>query len=271
LTLTLWTSAAVAADAEKRKVGDPERLYLALGGYAVAMDSTVRLSGGGGVAADLDLESILGLDDKRNTGRLDGYWRFAPRHRLDFAYFYSSRNGLRSLAEGFDWGGVRYDVDAEVRSEFDSQYLKAAYRFAFINDNRIEVGLSAGLATFSLDTTIEGEGTVLVDGQPTGPTAVQRRKGSVVAPVPNVGFYAGFKLVPSLVLRQSFEYFALSASEWSARYTELRIALDWEFVPHWAFGVGWDETTLKYNESDETSLRVDSSFDGLVVFFSYSR
>jgi len=260
--------------AEEKSAGDHpsggSKFFIAVGGYVTQLSGNVSASGSGAIGTTIDLGEVLGLDDGRNLARIDGYWRFKPRHRLDFTYYYLNRKGERSISRDFDYDGVHYEAGVQIDSEIQQQYLKLAYRFAFLNDDRIEVGLSAGLATFLYDVNLEGSGSIIVNGVPDPIPSFQRSTQTLVAPVPNIGLYGEFRIVPRLVLRQSFDYFGLSSGDWKARYAELRIDLDWRFTDHFGFGVGYDSTLLNYEQSANRSIDATSSTSGLVWYFTYS-
>lgn len=247
-----------------------EKFFIAVGGFLVSLENSAQASTPQGVGTTIDLEGLLGLQSDRNVARIEGFWRFKPRHRLDFTLYSMKRNGQRNVAEAFDFNGIHYDVNAAINSEFNQKYLKASYRFAFLNDDRMEVGLTAGLATFVVDGTIEGNGQVLDNGVPTGATTFERSSHTVVAPVPNLGLYGEFRITKTLTLRQNFDYFSLAASEWRARYAELRLGFDWRFTDHFGLGLGYDRTVLEYKESGERSMEVNSDFGGLVWYGSYT-
>jgi len=263
---------AAAETTESAATGGPSggsKFFISLGGYLTTLQSDAGAEAAGSDHT-VDVEEVLGVDSDRNVARLEGYWRFKPRHRLDFTYYYVNRDGSRKLDEGFEYDGVRYEANATIDSEFKQQYLKLAYRFAFVNNDRLEVGCSAGLATFKVDADLSGQGKVLVDGVPTGATDIRRSENSVIAPVPNVGLYGEFRLAKPLVLRESFDWFALEASGNKGAFSELRITLDYRFVEHWGVGAGWTRTALKYNEDGDNAVEYNADISGIIWYFTYS-
>jgi hypothetical protein len=251
---------------------DPEtdRFNLSLGTYLVSFDTSAQLSPAGGAGTVIDMEEVLGLDDRRADIRLDGYWRFAKRHRLDFGLYTSSRKGTRILDEDIVWNDVTYEADAAVDSKYSLNYLKAAYRFAFLRDDRAEVGLSAGLATMRLAMEISGEGTVVENGVPQG-VAFVREAEDVLAPVPVVGLYGSFVIRDGLFFRPSAEFFSFSASGMQGSLVDARMTVDWFFTERWGVGLGFARTRVEYeDEESDPRVKADAAYQGGVLYFSYA-
>lgn len=251
---------------------DPEtdRFNLSLGTYLVSFETTAQLSPTGGSGTVIDMESVLGLDDRRADVRLDGYWRFSKRHRIDWGLYTSSRKGTRILDEEIVWNDVTYAADASIDSKYWLYYLKGTYRYAFIRDDRAEVGLSAGLATMQLGAELSGEGTVTENGVPS-PVRFVREKEDVLAPVPVVGLYGSFVIREGLFFRVSGELFSISTSGIRGDLFDSRVTVDWFFTERWGAGLGYAKTSIEYSD-DESDPKVDvnASYEGGVLYFSYS-
>ena len=78
----ILSAAPVAAPAPE---GD--RYSLSLGVFVTDRDTETRLDSAAGDGTDTDFESDLGLDASDTVFRVDGYYRFAERHRADFSVF----------------------------------------------------------------------------------------------------------------------------------------------------------------------------------------
>ena len=268
LAVVLALSAAPLA----AKGPDPQkdRFNLSFGSYLMSFDTTAQLSPEGGVGTAIDMEGVLGLDDRRTDFRLDGYWRFSPRHRLDFGLFYDGRNGSRTLDQEIVWNDVTYDVGATLDSKFTTQYLKLAYRFAMVRDDRAEVGVSGGLATIRLAAELAGDGTIVENGVPS-PVQFVREKKDVLAPVPVVGLYGSFVIREGVFFRGSLEFLSFSTSGVTGSLSDSRLAVDWYFTERWGLGLGLSRVRIKY-EDEEADPQVDltSSFGGALFYVTYA-
>jgi len=251
---------------------DPEtdRFNLSLGTYFVSFDTSAQLSPSGGAGTVLDMEEALGLDDRRADVRLDGYWRFSKRHRIDWGLYTSSRKGTRVLDEEIVWNDVTYAADATIASKYWLYYLKAAYRFAFVRDDRAEVGLSAGLATMQLGAELSGDGTVTENGAPSQVGFVREKK-DVLAPVPVVGLYGSFVIRDGLFFRPSAEFFSFSAAGMQGSLVDARMTVDWFFTERWGVGLGFARTKIDYEDEEaDPEVKLGAAYQGGVLYFSYA-
>lgn len=266
VTAGAYTSPARAGGPDPQK----DRFNISFGTFLISFATSAQLSATEGAGTIVDLESVLGLDDRRTDIRLDTYWRFAPKHRLDVAYFLDSRKGNRTLDEEIVWGDVTYGVDASIDSKYSTQYLKTAYRYSFIRDDRAEVGLSAGLATIKLKVELSGQGTVIENGVPSELQFVKEGK-SVLAPVPVVGLFGSFVIRKGLFFRPSFEYFSISTGGVKGAIVESRATVDWFFTQKWGMGLGMNRVRISYESTDsEQDLKASSTMGGAVIYFSFS-
>lgn len=74
------------------QTGDDTKFSISLGVFFTDRDSQTSLDGTGGMlGTDVDLEDELGLDNKDSVFRIDAYYRFNEKHRLDVSVFDLSR------------------------------------------------------------------------------------------------------------------------------------------------------------------------------------
>ena len=66
-----------------------ERFSISLGAFITDWDSEARMdvSGGTATGTPVDFELDLGLDNSSSVFRIDGYYRFNDKHRIDFSAF----------------------------------------------------------------------------------------------------------------------------------------------------------------------------------------
>src|SRR5689334_5954918 len=75
-----------------------QTVHVDLGVFLMSTDTTVRVDGTtGAIGTNIDLKHDFDIDDQ-DRFRIDGYWRFAKRHKIRFMYFDSSSGSDRSLS-----------------------------------------------------------------------------------------------------------------------------------------------------------------------------
>ena len=167
-----------------------DRFYIRLGGFKqTQMRTTIRLdaktpAGGIALGAVIALESQFDLDDQVSTGRLDGWYRFNRRHRINWSLWESDREGVRTY-NGTDDITIGDDVliapGDSVATREKSQFMAAGWSYSFVNNNKYEAWLGVGLNFQRVDTSIivsAGGGTM---------TEEASAKGTVPIPTLNFG------------------------------------------------------------------------------------
>jgi hypothetical protein len=131
--LALTLGAAYAAHADPLN----DTFNLSLGAFILSTHTTVRADGSPGpgapveIGTPIDVERQLGISD-RTSFRLDGYWRFAERHKLRIMYFDESRSGQQTLTDEIIFRGETYPINAQVSARFDTRVAELAYEYAFL-------------------------------------------------------------------------------------------------------------------------------------------
>src|SRR5262245_14567024 len=108
-----------------------DRFALTLGTYWMTSDTTLRVD-----SLDFDLGTEINLEDAFNFDeetvfRVEGSWRFAPRHKVLAMYFDSNRSNTARQSRQIDFGEVTFPINTEVHAAFDFTIIELAYEYAF--------------------------------------------------------------------------------------------------------------------------------------------
>ena len=88
-------------------------------------------------------------------------------------------------------------------------------------------------------------------------------------PIPVLGLQVDWRIVNSLFLRASGEYFQINVSGVDGRFSDGRVSLDWYPFKHFGFGAGYNRVSLRAQDSDEGDYDLRYSYDGLLGYFTY--
>jgi hypothetical protein len=135
-------SLPVAADESPDLLNEP--FYVALGSFILSSDTVVRLDGEAQRGDQVDFENTFGGGDLTRF-RVDGYWRFADKHKIRALWFNSSRTKSRVLDEDITWGDEVFPVHAETKAKVAFDIYELAYEYAFLRRDNYEVSGTAGL------------------------------------------------------------------------------------------------------------------------------
>lgn len=141
---------AAAAEETWRK----DRFQVALGLYRPNFDTEIRVddSVSGASGTLLNLEDDLDLQDRESQIVFGAHFRIAKRHMIEFDYVALKREDETSIGFTIDYDGNILDVNEDVTTTFNTEVARLAYRFSFINNEKME--LSAALGLHITDLTV---------------------------------------------------------------------------------------------------------------------
>ena len=264
--LLLSGTAVFAADEENPfERGSKDIFSVSAGAFLMDFDSSAELDPeAGGEGSNVDLENDLGLDASTSRARIDAYWRFARKHRLDFGGYIFNRHNERELDRRIHFGDTVYDVGARVETRFNTSVYKLSYRYSFIRSERVEIGASIGISAITSRLRIEGEGSVNGSGD-----SFEETSKRIIAPIPVLGVAAELKIVKSLFARVSGEYFHIDVSGVDGRFSDARLSLDWYPFKHFGFGAGYNRVGIGAEDTDDDNYKLEYSYDGLLAYATY--
>ena len=240
---------------------------LSAGWFPTSFNSSARLSAEDIVGTDVDLENDLGLDTRAQNFRIEGLWRFRPKHSLEFGYTAWRRTADHTIEREIEWGENRFDAGAEIRAVNNAQFIKLAYHYSFIRTDRTELAATAGVDMVWNKTSLEGEGTIVGSGG-------QEVSGFIsedynyIAPAPVFGLSYGYMVRPDTLLRASAEYFQATFEDTTGKILDVRGSADYYFSPRYGAGLGYNWVGYKVERE-----RFDGTYDfsGPILYFSYRR
>jgi hypothetical protein len=262
--LSLGPADAEEAAPERRLLSD--KVNVSLGGFVVDFNTDAQ-AGTNLVGGLVQFEDDLALESDSSTVRLDGFYRFGPKHSIDFGYFSLNRTGLTVLDKQVEWNDVIYDLGAQISSGFDVDLFRVTYRYSFVNDGRTEAGFTAGLSTYDFSAVVDGEATV-DDGS--GGQTIQRVRAeeAVLAPIPAIGVFIVHAFSPKWILRIDAGVFDLESGDYSGRVVDSRIMIDYYFTRHVGIGAGKSTTDMDFRAEGTDGFAVEYKQDGLLAYVS---
>lgn len=247
--LTTFITAGISQTVEAHEIedyADRDKFKLSLGAFFVQRtSSTLRLDTTVGnavnIGTSLDWDRDLSGDTRVNVPRIDGYYRFTPKSRVDFTWFDISLNGGILLAKDIDFGDIHFPAGEGIRSDFDISTFKASYTYTFYRAPEIEVALSAGLHISRNSMKIQNTITRTSES------------ASVTAPLPVFGFLLDYNINPKWQVASRSELFFLdNFDKYTGSLSYFSLALEHHTFEHVKFGLGFNriETNLSAEASD---------------------
>ena len=255
-SVTLLFSAIPTAAAQST---DFERFSVSLGVFLTDRDTTTSLDGNvPDSGTDVDLENDFGLGTSDSVFRIDGYYRFNEKHRLDFSAFDLSRTASKQIQRDIEWDGEIYPIDTQIDAGLDLNIYKLAYTWSFMRRAKGYLGVSAGIYVADIGTSIAAT------------SRGQLSKSAVTAPLPVFGIRGQYDFSEKWSLRGSAEIFAFEYGDFDGSLYDLYAGLDYQLFERVAIGVGVNSVGMDLGVT-KTNFDgdLDWRYDGGLLFFKF--
>ena len=243
-----------------KNVAFSEKFMVRLSSYNItSADTDFAVFGSSGVGTSVSFDRDLGGEDSVSTARIDAYYRFNERHRIDFSTFSTDRKGSETIDIDIDIGDESYVVGDRVKSQFKFDLLRLGYAYSFYHSPTVELSLSAGLNINSYDFE-----TSLASGAASS-------ESDVSAPLPTFGFRLAYKINPNWSVHYLSETFFIDiddALEGTLLNYELNV--EYRYDSGFALGLGIARTSTDLDADDgDWSGSLSDSNRGYLLFGSY--
>ena len=201
VALLLISPMASAAESEPSDARyRPARGFGYLGGFFVTnIDTTVSVfSSDLPLGARINLSRDLGFGDSETVPRATLGWRFGERHLLIGGWYSLKRESGKTLDIVIPLPpGEEFPIGATVDSTFEIDLYKLQYTWLFHKDEKVSLGLGAGLFIAGLEIQINGQGTFNAN----------RFDESLTAPLPVAGLRFSYHLTPRANVTATADWF----------------------------------------------------------------
>jgi len=257
----MLTTSVIAAEADDSAVAFPDKYMVRLGAYVID-DSNTQFSVSSNVAGMgtvIDYQRDFGGESGDTIPRIDAYYRFNEKHRIDFTSFSIDRNGTRTLA--IDPPIIIGDEDfsgGTINSEIKYTLYKVGYAYSFYHSPKVELSLSAGLNITSYDLKFN-DGTNKVES------------ADVTAPLPMFGLRMGYAITPKWSVEYVSEAFFIDIEDTlSGSLVSYELSTEYKLFKQFAIGAGLARlsTNVEIND-DGWKGSVSDSYRGYRVFGTF--
>jgi len=242
-----------------------EKFALAVGGFAFASDTEIRLDSATGLGTAVDVEETLGLDSQLGTYRIGLVYRLgnSRRHQVELQYFDSSRSGNKTLADDVEIGDSFFPAGTSVASEFDLRFVNVDYAYAFLQDERVRLSGSVGLHVTEARLKIDSAELRISEDE------------SFTAPLPVIGIRAEMVLTSNWRFKTGLDLLYVEYQGFAGVLTDAYIGV--EYLPFRNFGFGLGFNGIRYRvegdggETTDLGLKGELQFDldGVLFYGKY--
>jgi hypothetical protein len=232
------------------------------GAYFTGLKTNFQAGGAHSIGTVINLESDLDLSSQLSSGWGSIFYRINPRHTLEFTMTAIRRNGDRVVDRNIVFKDYQFSTNTDVHATFDSRLYGIGYRYSFLNDGRVETGVTTGISTFQYELSLDGQAS-LADGSGGGTTQLRHNSSNILAPIPSVGIFTSCALRQTLVLYGAMSVFMVDVGSVSGHMIDGRFMLHYFPLRHVGIGLGFAGTGvgLKYG-TDTQTIGADYSYAG---------
>jgi len=246
----------------------PDKFKFAIGGYTLGRHtSTISVTDSDlGVGISISPEDTLGMDIENTVLRIEGYYRFRPKHALTYAWYSINSTGNKIIEEEFEWvdpegNPVTIPVGAQVISSLDYDIFKVGYLWSFYRSDKVELGAGAGLHITRLATELNASTTT--------PPGQSLQKVDTTIPLPVISLVLNYHVTPKFRWFLKTEAFALKYDDWTGTYRDTNLGIEYRAWKHAALGAALNSNALDI-EQDTSSYRLkfNNTISGVQVYLA---
>lgn len=242
-----------------------ERFSVNMGFFLTSLYSDISISGTqAGLGVNLNLEDALGLNSSSFVFRGETSYNFGSKRRshVRLGYFGLIRNSSKVLESDIEIGDEVYPVGTEVSTTYDVHIIRSLYDYAYFQDERISLGVSAGLYVLPVNFSI-GTGNIIDEA------------AKFIAPLPVFGIHNIIFITPKILLKQNLEILYMNTANFQGSISDLNVYVEYNPLKHLGLGVGFNSfnfhfsTTQEFEDIFELKGSIGTGFSGFLLYARY--
>lgn len=249
-----------AEENQESVVAFPDKYMLRLGAYIVDGSDTQFSASKDGLGTVIDYSRDLGGGSRDTIPRIDAYYRFNPRHRIDFTSFSIDRKGSRTLAidppiviDGVDFSG------GTINSDIKYTLYKLGYGYSFYHSPEVELTITAGLNFTTYDFKFSND------------AGDKAESAGFTAPLPMFGLRMGYAITPKWSVNYAAESFFIEFEDKvKGALINYELNTEYKLFKNFAIGAGLARigSSVEVND-DDYSGKISDSYRGYTVFGTF--
>lgn len=240
----------------------PDNFKFRLGTFFITNSETeVQVNSGNLVGAIINTSDNLDVKTDKEVLRLDGYYRFNDRHRVDYGWYKVESSGTKTLTKDIDYNGETFPAGATIESVFNTETTKVNYAWSFHHDDKVEISLGVGLHITKYE--------IILSGATLSNPGGSREEADVTLPLPVIGFRLGYNIYTNLEFITSYDLFSLRYDQYEGNFQDVNALLEYRFSKHVGISGGFNFRHLDLTAHEgQITMKVNDSTRGAVLFLT---
>lgn len=244
------SSQDTAADHRKTAPWFVERFRLTAGMFLPVNNTNIQVGvTGGAVGTDIDFETDLGFNKNQLTFLANFQWRISRKSRLNLNYYNIPRSATHTLTRDLTFNGNTYNVDATVKSFFNTAIYQFSYGYAIVAKPKYEIGLLIGAHV------VGGSAGIGLSGA--NASISKSTDFGFTAPLPDLGIWGGYEISDRFAVTLDADYLSLTVGDISGSIVAYNLQFLYKLSPQFDLTLGY--TGLNFRV-DATKPKVEGHF-----------
>ncbi|MFO1476925.1 MAG: hypothetical protein U1F98_09780 [Verrucomicrobiota bacterium] len=244
---------------EEKKTKWPEwdRAAISLGGNVVGLNSSIGFGAQGAPSVSISAESILNMQTSLFVMAGGAYYRFGEtkRNQVSFSYSAYHRSGTAQLTEEIQVGDTVLVPGTIVNSVFNFDLIHATYSYAIVQDERVRLGIGAGLYVSPIKASLDWSSTSGGGGG---------ESETITLPLPTLNVDAEIRITPRLSLVGSVDAMYLKVNGFSGSLLNTYMGLEYRLWRHFGLGLTFNALNVNVEGSASSSKYPGADFVGSI-------
>ena len=256
--VSLGSSLSAAVRPDESLVLD--RWEVTAGAFFSNLDTKLRFDTRINDGTTVSFEDDLDLDDRQTLLTLRGSLILGKRNQFSVGYVDTSRSGTTELSRTIEFGDEIFDINAEVDSFFDVEFIEADYTFWVVSSERTAFGLLGGITWVDVTTGIEA--------RVAGVSGSAGTDFSFSGPVPQLGLRFRQAFTRKLMFKATGSFLTFSdIDNISGDIYNIGLALEHNTFKHIGFGANLGFSEYDLDSAKEGALgNFTFNFTGLAIY-----
>ena len=257
--------ANAAADERYDKHPPPERFKLRIGSFLIdRFDTTARFdSTQYPIGTLIDLEEDFNVDASESVLRIDGFYRFNKRHRIDWTWYRSRRSGTNVATKEYiigdpddPEGGFIIPQGSRITTQWNFDLLKVGYAWSFLHKRRYEMFIGTGLNIRKLDISIRFQADLATYD------LSDSYDGDGLIPLPTAVIGGRWNLTDKWQSIFRYEMFLLEVGDFKGSQQDFQLLFEHSTFKHVGFGLGINTIDANIRARDD---KIRGEFDSRIL------
>ena len=228
---------------------------------------TIEANAPGDPGDEIDFEDSLGLSKHSTFFNGQLRWKFGNEKQWSVwgQYFSNNAKGSAALTKDLEWDGNTYLAGTNAEAGVKLGVARLFFGYSFIQNDRNDFGVGAGIHNLDIKTYIEGE-VLNQDGS----TDYQRDEVSADQILPNIGAWYNFAPGKRWLVHGRVDWISANIGDYDGTLWNATAGVNFQAFRHVGFDLSWQYFNLNVGvDKPDWNGWADMTYSGPVLAVTF--